>query len=211
MELSGRLVPSRGFEGEFGPCLSPDSGQSLLPLACRASLQSSMFTGCLVSEYPCLCKNFRLFTTSLTLALGLTLIQRDHSLTWLQGPYFSMKSCSQVLGRGHLREHIQPSGLPRWLSGKASACQCRRHRRHGFDTYSSYSCLGNPMVGCSPWSHEELDTTEWVSTHTQPSTMFTSPVFFSLLWTTTTKDCFSHLSHLLNFVLWKFPNFHGRR
>ena len=24
-------------------------------------------------------------------------------------------------------------GLPRWLSGKESACQCRRHRRHGFD------------------------------------------------------------------------------
>ena len=24
-------------------------------------------------------------------------------------------------------------GLPRWLSGKESACQCKSHRRHGFD------------------------------------------------------------------------------
>ena len=24
-------------------------------------------------------------------------------------------------------------GLPWWLSGKECACQCRRHRRHGFD------------------------------------------------------------------------------
>ena len=28
-----------------------------------------------------------------------------------------------------------------WLSGKESACQCRRHRRHGF----------NPWVGKIPW------------------------------------------------------------
>ena len=26
-------------------------------------------------------------------------------------------------------------GLPRWLSGEESACQCRRHRRHGFDPW----------------------------------------------------------------------------
>ena len=32
-------------------------------------------------------------------------------------------------------------GLPRWLSGKESACQCRRCRRHRFD----------PWVGKIPW------------------------------------------------------------
>ena len=32
-------------------------------------------------------------------------------------------------------------GLPRWLSGKEPACQCRRHRRCGFD----------PWVGKIPW------------------------------------------------------------
>ena len=31
--------------------------------------------------------------------------------------------------------------LPRWLSGKESACQCRRHKRCGFD----------PWVGKIPW------------------------------------------------------------
>ena len=32
-------------------------------------------------------------------------------------------------------------GLPRWLSGEESACQCRRCRRRGFD----------PWVGKIPW------------------------------------------------------------
>ena len=31
--------------------------------------------------------------------------------------------------------------LPRWLSGKESACQCRKHRRYGFD----------PWVRKVPW------------------------------------------------------------
>ena len=47
--------------------------------------------------------------------------------------------------------------LPRWLSGKEFACQCRRHRRCGFDSelrrspgvgngnLLQYSCLENPM------------------------------------------------------------------
>ena len=24
-------------------------------------------------------------------------------------------------------------GLPKWYSGKETACQCRKHKRHGFD------------------------------------------------------------------------------
>ena len=48
-------------------------------------------------------------------------------------------------------------GLPQWLSGKESACQCRRHRRCGFDPWVrispeggngnplQYSCLKNPL------------------------------------------------------------------
>ena len=31
--------------------------------------------------------------------------------------------------------------LPKWLSGKEAACQCRRYKRHGFD----------PWVGKIPW------------------------------------------------------------
>ena len=34
--------------------------------------------------------------------------------------------------------------LPRWLSSKESACQCRRHKRHGF----------NPWVGKIPLEKE---------------------------------------------------------
>ena len=35
--------------------------------------------------------------------------------------------------RVHLAPGSQSRGLPRCLSGKKSACQCRRSRRHGFD------------------------------------------------------------------------------
>ena len=35
-------------------------------------------------------------------------------------------------------------GLPRWLSGSESACQCRRYRRCGFD----------PWVGKNPWERK---------------------------------------------------------
>ena len=52
-------------------------------------------------------------------------------------------------------------GLPRWLSGKESACQCRRHQ---FDPWvwkipwrrkwlsTPYSCLGNPMDRGAWWA-----------------------------------------------------------
>ena len=39
-------------------------------------------------------------------------------------------------------------GLPKWLSGKESACQCRRRRRQEFD----------PWVGKSPWRRKWLPT-----------------------------------------------------
>ena len=61
-------------------------------------------------------------------------------------------------------------------SGKESACQCRRHKKHEFNPGSGrspgegngnplqYSCLENPMertlAGYSPWGHKESDTTE---------------------------------------------------
>ena len=62
-------------------------------------------------------------------------------------------------------------GLPRWLSGKESAFQCRRHKRCGFSplekemaTHSSIVARKShgqrSLVGYSPWSCKELDTTE---------------------------------------------------
>ena len=66
------------------------------------------------------------------------------------------------------------SGLPKWLSGKESACQCWGHR---FDPWvrripwkrkwkpSPGFLPGKPqgqwsLVGYSPWSHKESDMTE---------------------------------------------------
>ena len=52
-------------------------------------------------------------------------------------------------------------GLPRWLSGKESSCQCRRHRRHGFDSLSRENPLEEEMATQSsilawkiPWTEE---------------------------------------------------------
>ena len=40
-----------------------------------------------------------------------------------------------------IRHCVPYFGFPGWVSGKESACQCRRRRRHGFD----------PWVGKIPW------------------------------------------------------------
>ena len=72
-------------------------------------------------------------------------------------------------------------GLPRWLSGKESACQCRRRGKHGFDPWvgktpwrrkwqpilvflpgESHGQRG--LVGYSPWGCKESDTTDRLST-----------------------------------------------
>ena len=69
------------------------------------------------------------------------------------------------------------SGLPRWLSGKESVCQCRWPRRHRFNPWagkipwrrkwqpSIVFLLGKShgqrsLVGCSPWGCKESDMTE---------------------------------------------------
>ena len=76
-------------------------------------------------------------------------------------------------------------GLPRWLSGKESTCQCRRHRRHGFDPWvgkiawrrkwqpTPVFWLGEShgqrsLGGYLPWGHTESDmsaATECACTH----------------------------------------------
>ena len=65
------------------------------------------------------------------------------------------------------------NGLPRWLSGKESACQCKRH---GFDPWvrkTPWRRKWQPtpvflpgkshgqwsLAGYSPWGHKESDTT----------------------------------------------------
>ena len=73
--------------------------------------------------------------------------------------------------------------FPRWCSGKESACQCRRHKRHWFEPWLGkipWRRKWQPtpvflpgkfhgqrrLAGYSPKGHKELDTTEQLSTHT---------------------------------------------
>ena len=75
-------------------------------------------------------------------------------------------------------------GLPRWCSGKEPTCQCRRHRRCGFDTWVGKlpwrrKWQLNPLLlpgkfhrqmslaGYSPWGPRELDMIAPYWAHTQ--------------------------------------------
>ena len=75
-------------------------------------------------------------------------------------------------------------GLPRWFSGKESTCQCRRHRRSGFDPWVGKLPWRRKwqlilvlfprkfhrqmsLAGYSPWGPKELDMTEPYWAHTQ--------------------------------------------
>ena len=88
--------------------------------------------------------------------------------------------------------------LPRWLSGKESACQCRRPRRRGFDPWvgkipwrrtwqptpvflPGESHGWRNLVGYRLWGCKELDTTKRLSTHTgQDKTFFCTFIQFPL-------------------------------
>ena len=103
-------------------------------------------------------------------------------------PCLMLKSISQAqTGTSKIQpwekyRHEIMSGLLKWLSGKESACQCRRH---GFDplvrnipwrrkwpptpVFSPGKSHGQrSLVGCSPWGFKEQDTTAHThGTHTQ--------------------------------------------
>ena len=77
--------------------------------------------------------------------------------------------------------YIGIRGFPGGASSKESACQCRRHKKHGFDPlvmklpwskkwqptavfFPGKFHVQRSLVGYSPWNHKELDTTEQPST-----------------------------------------------
>ena len=79
-----------------------------------------------------------------------------------------------ALGNGH---HHLPFKLPRWHGGKESTCQCRRHKRHGFDPWvrkiplsrkwqstpvflPGKSHAQKSLVSPSPWDCRESDMPE---------------------------------------------------
>ena len=129
------------------------------------------------------------------------------SLRHLQNPVFinltsQLLLCSPVFPenpRSELSTHLVPSvstgatcslqgykqvwGLPRWLSGKESPCQCRRWK-HVFEPWvrkipwrrkwqstpvflPGESHGQRSLMGYGPWGPKESDTTEHLSTHTQ--------------------------------------------
>ena len=87
----------------------------------------------------------------------------------------------------HIHTHI---GLPTGASGKEPVCQCRRHKRHGFDPWVreipgggngnplQYSCLENPMDRGVWWAivhgvsknHAHMRTCVRTHTHTHTHT-----------------------------------------
>lgn len=86
------------------------------------------------------------------------------------------------------REYTQ--GFPGGTSGKAAACQCRRHKRQGFDPWVRFHPQKGAqqptsaflpgefheqmsLEGWSPWQHKELDPTE----ATQHTYMLTCLIF----------------------------------
>ena len=77
--------------------------------------------------------------------------------------------------------------LPRWHSGKESACQCRRPKKCEFNPWVGkipWRRKWQPtlvflpgkfhrqrrLAGCGAWGHKESDTNEWLNTHTQAHT-----------------------------------------
>ena len=91
--------------------------------------------------------------------------------------------------------HSGFKGLSKWLSGKESACQCRRCRRLGFNPCVrkiSWSSKWQPtpvflpgtfqgqgsLVGCSPYGRRESDMTEQLHTHTHTHTQRTVGPFY---------------------------------
>ena len=72
---------------------------------------------------------------------------------------------------------LRNQGFPGGTSGKEPACQCRRHKRSGFDPWvwkipwrrawqptpvflHGESHGQRSLAGYSPWGHKEMDTTE---------------------------------------------------
>ena len=81
-------------------------------------------------------------------------------------------------------------GFPGGSDGKESACNAGdlgsipglgRSPGGGHGNPLQYSCLENPqgqrsLVGYSPWSHKESDTTEWLSTAQHSTAQHSTPV-----------------------------------
>ena len=85
-----------------------------------------------------------------------------------------MSLCSQAHTQGSTNVYVKVQIVPWWLSGKGSACQCRRHKFNPWVRKIPWRRKWQPtpvflpgefhgqwsLVGYSPWGQKELDTTE---------------------------------------------------
>ena len=46
-----------------------------------------------------------------------------------------ISSCLSLPVGSHVKHFMKTLGLRRWPHGKESACQCRRHKRYGFEPW----------------------------------------------------------------------------
>ena len=93
--------------------------------------------------------------------------------------------CLRVCVYVHICICMYSYGLPRWISGKESTGQCRRHRRCRYCSWvreipwrrkwqptliflPGKSHGQRNLIGYSPWGHKESDTAERARTHTHP-------------------------------------------
>ena len=100
-----------------------------------------------------------LFLCTLTVNVSNVPYQRSVNHGPIQPPVFVNKvllEYSQLFVYGCF-----PTGLPRWLSGKESTCQCRRHKRHQFNPWVRMIPLEEEMathssiLACKvPWTEE---------------------------------------------------------
>ena len=87
-----------------------------------------------------------------------------------------------------LRKSIRIHGLPWWLSGKKPTCQCRRHKRCGFDPWvvqipwrrrwqptpgflPGKSHGQRSLIGCSPWASQRVRH-DWATKHSERHSKF---------------------------------------
>ena len=95
----------------------------------------------------------------------------QNSFSWLAKAWLTPPRLRNQIYRDYYQHR-----LPMWHSGKESACQCRRLRRHGFDPWIKKipwrrkwqpipvflpgKFHGQSLAGYSPQGHKASDTTE---------------------------------------------------
>ena len=113
---------------------------------------------------------------------------RPPGVLWPVTPVDSIRNPKRDFTCGH-----QERGLPRWLSSKESACQCRRQefnpwvgkipwRREWQPTpvfLPGKSHGQGSLAGSSPWGHKDSDTTERIRREQR----FLSPWTSLMIWT----------------------------